>query len=560
MNARRYSRAYRTINERGVHAGQRRRPELCGIRSGIGMCTLGLPKRLAVKLICSVLHRGGTSAGKGDAGSSLAGAAVAALTLLAVIVRWPTLAGPSFWVDEWVTRQIVSQHPLDVLPAIKAGESTPPLYYTLAWGWTQLFGSSEVALRFLSVLLGAATVPVAYAAATVLASRRAGLIAASFVAVNPLLVWYSTEARAYSLFVLLGALSFLFFAQTLVHPTTWSLALWSLTGAALLTAHYFGAFLLAAELLVLLALQRSDRRGIYIALAPIAATGAALLPLVYWQRGNPDWIQDLSLTTRLAEVARNFAVGVSEPRAWLGLVVALLVSAAFLLLVRAEQRDRRAAATAFAVGALTLFLPLLAAAVGDYVLTRNLLVAWVPLAVAVAIACGPRRAGGAGLFVASALCIAWLAAVVNVASDSRLQRADWQQAARLIGEAPRDRLVLAWAEWGASPLGDELPGARRFVPGDAARVAEIALLGTASPAGRSCWSGAACNLSHVQPGSDPPIAGFSFVGAERDGLFQVLRFRAAEPVRLTWGQVSKVEPRHGAPAIWLQPVGAEHVQ
>jgi mannosyltransferase len=488
------------------------------------------------------------------------GVAVAALTLLAVVVRWPTLAGPSFWVDEWVTRQIVSQHPVDLLRAIKVGESTPPLYYVLAWGWTHLFGTSEFALRSLSVLLGAATVPVAYAAATALASRRAGLIAASFVAVNPLLVWYSTEARAYSLLVLLGAMSFLFFAQTLVHPSTWSLALWSLTGATLLTAHYFGVFLLAAELLVLLALQRSRRRAVYLALAPIAATGVALLPLVHWQRGNPDWIQDLSLTTRLVEVPRNFAVGVSEPRVWLGLVVALLISAAVLLLVRAERRDRRAAAIAFAVGALTLILPLLAATVGDYVLTRNLLVAWVPLAVAVAIACGARRAGGAGLVVASGLCAAWLAAVVNVASDSRLQRADWQQAASLIGEAPRDRLVLAWPEWGASPLGDELPGARRFVPGDAARVAEISMLGTASPAGRSCWSGAACNLSHVKPGSDPPISGFSFVRTGRDGLFQVLRFRAAGPVRLTWDKVSKVEPRYGAPAIWLQRVGPEPVQ
>jgi 4-amino-4-deoxy-L-arabinose transferase-like glycosyltransferase len=480
-------------------------------------------------------------------------AAIAALTLAALALRWPTLAGPSFWVDEWVTRQIVSRPLLDVLRAVKEMESTPPLYYVLAWAWAHLFGSSEFALRFLSGLFGAATVPVAYAAGTVLASRRAGLIAASLVAVNPLLVWYSTEARAYSLLVLLGATTFLFFARALVAPKRRTLALWSLTGVLALAVHYFAAFLVGAEALVLFAVLRSQRDRVWLALVPMAATGLALLPLAHRQGHNAGWIVDVRFTDRLAQLPRNFAVGVSEPRTLFTVAVAVLVVVALLLLLaRAGRQDRRAAAIALAVGVLALALPLLTATVRDYVLTRNLIAALFPLALAVAVACAARRAGAAGLLVAAGLCAVWLAVVVAIASDSRLQRADWKQAAALIGQPDQDRLVLAWSDWGASPLGDELAGARRLARGDAARVAEVALLGSTRPSGNSCWSGSACNIGDVHPRTDISLARFSFARGRKDGMFEVLRFRAARPVRLTWDNVSKVEPRYGAPAIWLQ--------
>src|SRR5438876_576650 len=87
-------------------------------------------------------------------------------------------------------------------PARGSGR-TPPFYYMLAWGWAKLFGTGEVGLRSLSALAGTLTIPAAYAAGRALSSRRAGLIAAALFAVNPLLVWYSQEARAYALLALL---------------------------------------------------------------------------------------------------------------------------------------------------------------------------------------------------------------------------------------------------------------------------------------------------------------------------------------------------------------------
>ena len=61
--------------------------------------------------------------------------------------------------------------------------------------------------------------PVAWAIGRELAGRRAALVAAALVAVNPLFVWYSQEARAYALFVLMAAVAMLCFLRAEREPT-----------------------------------------------------------------------------------------------------------------------------------------------------------------------------------------------------------------------------------------------------------------------------------------------------------------------------------------------------
>ena len=92
-----------------------------------------------------------------------------------------------------------------MLSTIARTESTPPLYYALAWLWAKLFGHGEAGLRSLSAVVGTLTVPVAWrAGGELFGAARAGLVAAALVAVNPYFVWYSQEARSYSLLVLMG--------------------------------------------------------------------------------------------------------------------------------------------------------------------------------------------------------------------------------------------------------------------------------------------------------------------------------------------------------------------
>ena len=131
-------------------------------------------------------------------------------------MRFASLDLQSYHHDEVITAlRVIPGSFGDMLHAVKVSESNPPLYYVLAWGWAKAFGTGEVGLRSLTALFGAATVPVGYLIGRQLASRRAGLVLAALIAVNPMLIWYSQEARSYALLVFFGALSVFFFARAL---------------------------------------------------------------------------------------------------------------------------------------------------------------------------------------------------------------------------------------------------------------------------------------------------------------------------------------------------------
>ncbi|MGZ4203039.1 MAG: glycosyltransferase family 39 protein [Solirubrobacteraceae bacterium] len=104
---------------------------------------------------------------------------VGVLVGLGTALRLYGLGHQGFWFDEANTAQLVQFSPGRMLGLIPQTESTPPLYYCVAWVWARLFGHDEAGLRSLSALCGVLAIPLAYLIATHLISRRAGLIAAA---------------------------------------------------------------------------------------------------------------------------------------------------------------------------------------------------------------------------------------------------------------------------------------------------------------------------------------------------------------------------------------------
>jgi mannosyltransferase len=380
---------------------------------------------------------------------------LAGLTLAGAALRFSTLDLQSFWYDESVTVVSILQPSLaDTLDQIPERESTPPLYYLIAFGWTELFGKGEAGVRSLSALIGTMTVPVAFAAGARLVSRTVGLIAAALVAASPLLVTYSQEARAYSLLVLLCALSFWAFLTALDERKTRDFALWALASAAALCTHYFAVFLLAVEAVWLLA--AGPRRQALAATGAVALVGVALLPLGLHQEGDgrTDWITTIDLGHRLEETGRYFVSGAfGAPGAGLGAATFALVALGALLLALSAPRARRRALIALTVGAAALLLPLAAAAGGaDFVFYRNLLPAWVPLSLALAtgFACAPWRR--VGTIAAALLALVYVAINVGVFRDEGYHREDWRGLAEAIGPPAGDRVVLVNPGYAHEPL------------------------------------------------------------------------------------------------------------
>ncbi len=379
---------------------------------------------------------------------------VAGLTLLAAGLRLATLGVQSYHHDEIVTASRVLRgsfgHAMDV---VGFSESAPPLYYVLAWLWVQVAGTGEFGLRSLSALAGIATVPVLYLIGVELRGKRAGILAAALAAVNPMLVWYSQEARGYSLLVLLGAIGALYFVRALDRGRRGDVLGWGAASALALATHYFAIFPILIEAFWLL---RRRGRTAAAGIAIVVATGVALAPLAIHQalQGHAEWIGAHSLGHRVWEAAATFAVGetgevIGRPERLAPAIVPLLAMAAALALLaaRGERGERRAAGLMLSISAFTVALPLAVAVIhpaADFVLARNLIPALVPLLIAIAISATLTRARRAGAVVAAVLFAYSLGFAVLASTSPSLQRVDWQSVAERLGEPKAPRAMVSW--------------------------------------------------------------------------------------------------------------------
>ena len=137
-------------------------------------------------------------------------AGLAALVLLSLVLRTREL-GIGFWIDEGLSVGI-SDRPLTDIPDALRLDGSPPLYYMLLHVWMSVAGSSEEAVRWLSVVCMLAAVPVAWWAAAGLWGARAGWMAAVLAATNPFLTQYAQEGRMYALLALLSLVASAAFA------------------------------------------------------------------------------------------------------------------------------------------------------------------------------------------------------------------------------------------------------------------------------------------------------------------------------------------------------------
>jgi mannosyltransferase len=473
---------------------------------------------------------------------------VAGLTVLAAVLRFVRIGHQSFWYDESFTALLVHQHSLGtMLGLVPRTELTPPLYYIVAWVWARIFGYGEAGLRSLSALAGVATVPVLYGAATELISRRAGLMAAALAACNPLLIWYSQEARSYALLVLFASVSLLAFAYARSpRPTRRWLVIWGLAASLTLATHYYGVLAVVPEAICLLWIHRRDRR-VLLTIGAVGAFGLALLPIAISQRPKASWIAGYPFDKRLSQIGPQFLLGTGAPaRTVLKIAgAAAVLLAATMLALRADASERRGALLAggLALSGFLISLALVPAGV-DELITRNIILVLVPLIVLVAGGLGARRSGVLGLAGVATLCTVGLIAAVAVAVDDNFQRPDWRGLAHLIGPRQRDgvgRAILIEQYGGQMPLAIYIPGLR-FIKNGGARVNELDVIATKGSAGNDwfCWWGSACNMYPSVLDTAIHVRGFHRVGPVlHAGHFSMLRLRSSGAVHLTPRRVSR---------------------
>jgi mannosyltransferase len=390
-----------------------------------------------------------------------------ALTALAAALRLSTIGLQSFWYDEAFTPVHVLHPSLwATMRSVAHTENTPPLWYVLVWGSSRVLGTGVVALRSLSALAGVAMVPVAWGIGWALSGRRAAIGTAALVAVNPLFVWYSQEARAYELFVLTVSLATLCFLRADAEPSPRRMGAFALSGSLALLSHYFAVFLLIPMVLWLVR-KRERLRAALPAVGALAAVGLGLGVLVLAQGGHgAQWIERWALGERLAAIPQYYLDGPSGAPLGHGveLLVALplIVGVGYALWRTLTPAESDGALLMLGIGACGVLVPAVLVAFGaDYLAPRNLIGAMIPLTAFLGLVCTATRTGRTGMALLAIAALGFLTICIDVDLSPRLQRGDWEGVAGVLrsatpsGAGPR---VIVTAELGAAPLEYYLPG------------------------------------------------------------------------------------------------------
>ncbi len=265
------------------------------------------------------------------------------LVLLSFSLGIHRLDSQSLWYDEGVSAYL-TRLSLSELTWWTAEDIQPPLYYYFLYFWTKATDRSEFSLRLLSLFFGVLMVPAAWGVAHKLLGKKAALITAFFTTLSPLYLWYSREARMYTMLTFFCLLSFRLFLE--VREKGYSLPLlFAWTGAlvASLYTHYFAAFAMFSLAFMALLLLIEGRARASACL--ILGKGVALTLYLPWlpflfRRYRVDvsyWEGTLKVEEALRKIFISFSVGETMlegeaiPIAWAmtGLFLASLFILAF---------------------------------------------------------------------------------------------------------------------------------------------------------------------------------------------------------------------------------------
>lgn len=200
------------------------------------------------------------------------------IILLATALRLFHLGKQSLWIDEaWSFA--VSIVPLKIsIENILATGNHVPLYFLMLRP-VSLIGGNETILRFPSVVFAALSIPMIYQIGRLCLGRPAGLLGAFFLALNPFHLWYSQEARMYTM-VVFFVLGFVYFFLRATREDTWrswaSLVIFSTLAYG---THYFALQIALVQFAFILCrfqtLYRAFRKW-------IICQSLAFLPLIPW--------------------------------------------------------------------------------------------------------------------------------------------------------------------------------------------------------------------------------------------------------------------------------------
>jgi 4-amino-4-deoxy-L-arabinose transferase-like glycosyltransferase len=252
---------------------------------------MAIPDRLrrlyAAKEVSAIaMSREGSSVAVSARGQVLFAWGLTALVILGAILRLHDLGQPAFDCDELYAIRIQGFSLKSIASIVGRAafhEPHPPLAYLVYLPWVSLFGTAEVAVRSLPLLLGVASVALIGLVGRRIGGTGVGLAAAALLATNPLHIAFSQEARSYSLAVLLVITAHLFFLRSLGEPSARNRIVYALLVVAAVYTHYFALLaVLAHGLIALWLLLTGDEDSRRAARRTLLAFGCGMATFIAW--------------------------------------------------------------------------------------------------------------------------------------------------------------------------------------------------------------------------------------------------------------------------------------
>lgn len=357
-------------------------------------------------------------------------------------LRFDGLGEPSYWLDE-----ILHQHLTDVAATRpwwqwfgQLHEEHAGLYYLTQLA-TRVFGTSEFAGRSAAAFLGLATIPLLW---LIPLDRRVRGAAVILLAVSPLHIYYSREARGYAL------LLFLTTALIVILMRGRSIAAAAFVLLAMVYSSAVASTVVAAAAAVsfLIALIDRDRRRWYGTVGAYAAGALVFFRVIYAGRPlhDPSWpsfpAMDWPFFTSLARMFSVTAFGTEiAGRTATAMVIFALIGAVVLV-----RRDRVHGIVLIGMTVIPLAVTLIALRMFDHFFAVRYVIAalvgYVLLA-AIGMAAVASRAPAA---LTIAIAIITVAQGWSSARTEPFQKLDWRGIAESLRKHVRPGDVILTAE------------------------------------------------------------------------------------------------------------------
>lgn len=214
-----------------------------------------------------------------------------AVLLLSLFLRIVNL-NQSLWLDEAIGA--IAARDLsysEIVTQLATRDNHPPLYYFIIKASIELFGISDISVRVPGVVLGVLAVYLTYALAKMIDDKKS-LWASFIVAISPIMIYYSQEARMYMLTV--AAVLFLAISALKVirDDKTSNFILLSFSILIALLSDYITVFAIFAAVVYLAIVKRNYHFYAKIALSfiPTLVFLAIWSPILLQQIGGYEWL------------------------------------------------------------------------------------------------------------------------------------------------------------------------------------------------------------------------------------------------------------------------------